>query len=199
MIYSQFSVTHTSTGEVHNRNHVYSTLECTYTFKKIMLYFYFWLCRVFCACGRQGLLSSCGAQALGAPALSCCRWTRQQQLPGSIAVAHGLSCSAACGIFPDQGSNSCLLHWQANSLPLSHQGSPSQFSQTSKQLTILPMGNSNVIISQQLYLYFFNLCFGKNFLISTFQNCLKRISWATCFKYTEYYVSALGNFNLGLG
>ena len=30
----------------------------------------------------------------------------------------------ACGIFPDQGSNPCLLHWQADSLPLSHQGSP---------------------------------------------------------------------------
>ena len=42
---------------------------------------------------------------------------------GSIAVALGLSCSAPCGIFLDQGSNSCLLHWQVNSLPLSHQGS----------------------------------------------------------------------------
>ena len=30
-----------------------------------------------------------------------------------------------CGIFPDQGLNPCLLHWQANPLPLSHQGSPS--------------------------------------------------------------------------
>ena len=39
-------------------------------------------------------------------------------------MAHGFSCPAACGIFPDQGSNSCLLHWQADSLPLSHQGSP---------------------------------------------------------------------------
>ena len=58
----------------------------------------------------------------------------------SVVVAHGLSsCSsqalehrlrscgaqaqllwAACGIFLDQGSNSCLLHWQADSLPLSH-------------------------------------------------------------------------------
>ena len=28
-------------------------------------------------------------------------------------MAHGLSCSAACGIFPDQGSNPCPLHWQA--------------------------------------------------------------------------------------
>ena len=34
-----------------------------------------------------------------------------------------LSCSTACGIFPDQGLNLCLLHWQADSLPLSHQGS----------------------------------------------------------------------------
>ena len=32
-----------------------------------------------------------------------------------------LSCSAACGIFLNQGSNPCLLHWQADSLPLSHQ------------------------------------------------------------------------------
>ena len=43
---------------------------------------------------------------------------------GSILVAHGLSCSEACGIFPDQGLNLCPLHWQAVSLPLSHQGSP---------------------------------------------------------------------------
>ena len=43
---------------------------------------------------------------------------------GSVAVAHGPSCSAACGIFPDQGSNPCPLHWQADSQPLCHQGSP---------------------------------------------------------------------------
>ena len=30
-------------------------------------------------------------------------------------MAHRLSCSLACGIFPDQGSNLCLLHWQADS------------------------------------------------------------------------------------
>ena len=30
-----------------------------------------------------------------------------------------LSCSSACGIFLDQGSNFCLLHWQAHSLSLS--------------------------------------------------------------------------------
>ena len=42
---------------------------------------------------------------------------------GSVVVAHGPSCSAACGIFPDQGSNPCPLHWQADSQPLRHQGS----------------------------------------------------------------------------
>ena len=43
---------------------------------------------------------------------------------GSVVVAHGLSCSTACGIFPDQGLNRCPLHWQADSQPLRHQGSP---------------------------------------------------------------------------
>ena len=43
---------------------------------------------------------------------------------GSVTVAHGPSCSAACGIFPDQGSNPYPLHWQEDSQPLNHQGSP---------------------------------------------------------------------------
>ena len=33
----------------------------------------------------------------------------------SEAVAHQLSCSVACGIFPSQGLNPCPLHWQADS------------------------------------------------------------------------------------
>ena len=43
---------------------------------------------------------------------------------GSIVVVCGLSCFLACGIFPDQVSNSCSLHWQVDSLPPNHQGSP---------------------------------------------------------------------------
>ena len=39
---------------------------------------------------------------------------------GSTVVAQRLSCSEACRIFLDQGSNPCLLHWQEDSLPLSH-------------------------------------------------------------------------------
>ena len=42
----------------------------------------------------------------------------------SAAVVHRLSCSVACGIPPDQGSDPCPLHWQVDSQPLDHQGSP---------------------------------------------------------------------------
>ena len=43
-------------------------------------------------------------------------------------MAHGFSCSLACGILSAQGSYWCLLHWQVDSTPLSHQGSPKLFS-----------------------------------------------------------------------
>ena len=43
---------------------------------------------------------------------------------GSVIVAYELSCSVACGIFLDQGLNPYLLHWQADSLPPIHHGSP---------------------------------------------------------------------------
>ena len=55
--------------------------------------------------------SSCGLKSLGG-------------LVGSVVVVHGLSCSAACRVFLDQGSNPCFLHGQADSYPLHHQGSP---------------------------------------------------------------------------
>ena len=56
-----------------------------------------------------------------APGLSSCG---SQAPEHSLNKVHGLGCSAACRVFPDQGLNPCLLHWQADSLPLSHQGSP---------------------------------------------------------------------------
>ena len=43
---------------------------------------------------------------------------------GSVVVVRGLSCSVAGAIFPDQGSNPYLPRQQADSLPLSHEGSP---------------------------------------------------------------------------
>ena len=45
------------------------------------------------------------------------------QHSGSGVVPHGLDCSAACGIFPDQGLYSYPLQCQTNSYPLHCQGS----------------------------------------------------------------------------
>ena len=57
-------------------------------------------------------------------------WRHMAHGWGSVALerrlsslARGLSCSMAYGIFPARGWNSCLLHGQMDSLPLSHQGS----------------------------------------------------------------------------
>ena len=65
--------------------------------------------------------SRCAGLSLSRPLLLRSTGSRRA---GSVIVAHGPSCSAACGIFPDQGSNPCPLHWQADSQPLRHQGSP---------------------------------------------------------------------------
>ena len=65
--------------------------------------------------------SRCAGLSLSRPLLLQSTGSRRA---GSVVVAHGPSCSLACGIFPDQGSNPCPLHWQADSQPLHHQGSP---------------------------------------------------------------------------
>ena len=90
---------------------------------------YLWLCWVFVSVRGFSLAvasgghssSRCVGLSLSRPLLL--RSTGSRGL-GSVIVAHGPSCSVACGIFPDQGSNPCPLHWQADSQPLRHQGSP---------------------------------------------------------------------------
>ena len=90
--------------------------------------------RAFCSCSEWGPLLIAVHRLLIAVA-SCCRawalgtWAsvvvaRGLQSTASAAVAHWHSCSRACGIFLDQGSNPHPLHWQADSQPLHHQGSP---------------------------------------------------------------------------
>ena len=69
------------------------------------------------------LFSSCGEWASHCGGFSCCRARALGSL-GSVVVGHRLSFPTAWGVFPDQGLNPCLLHWQVDSLPLSHQGSP---------------------------------------------------------------------------
>ena len=71
-------------------------------------------------CGAHSSLR-CTGLSLSRPLLLRSTGSRRA---GSVVVAHGPSCPAACGIFPDQGSNPCPLHWQADSQPLRHQGSP---------------------------------------------------------------------------
>ena len=55
----------------------------------------------------------CGARAPGTRASVVV--VRRLYSAGSVVVAHGLSCSTVCGIFPDQGLNPCPLHWQEDS------------------------------------------------------------------------------------
>ena len=50
--------------------------------------------------------------------------------------APSLSCSEACGIFPDQESNLCPLCWQAGSFPLCYQGSPRNQFYTEQRLFV---------------------------------------------------------------
>ena len=95
----------------------------------ICLFIYLWLCWVFISVRGLSLVVASGGHSsswCAGPSLSRPLLLRStgSRCAGSVVVAHGLSCSAACGIFPDQGSNPCPLHWQADSQPLRHQGSP---------------------------------------------------------------------------
>ena len=89
----------------------------------------FLACWVFVSVGGLSLVavsrghssSRCTELSLSWPLLL---WSTSSRRAGSVVVAHGPSCSAACGIFPDQGLNPCPLHWQADPQPLCHQGSP---------------------------------------------------------------------------
>ena len=95
----------------------------------INLFIYFWLCWVFVSVrGLSPVVASGGHSSSRCSGLSLSRplllWSIGSRRAGSVIVAHGPSCSAACGIFPDQGSNPCPLRWQADSQPLYHKGSP---------------------------------------------------------------------------
>ena len=95
----------------------------------IYLFIYLWLCWVFVSVrGLSPVAASGGHSSSWCAGLSLSRplllGSTGSRRAGSVIVAHGPSCSAACGIFPDQGSNTCPLHWQADSQPLRHQGSP---------------------------------------------------------------------------
>ena len=98
---------------------------------RLIYLFIYWLCWVFVSVRGLSLVvasgghssSRCAGLPLSRPLLLRSTGSRHA---GSVVVAHGPSCSAACGIFPNQGLNPCPLHRQADSQPLCHQGSPNQ-------------------------------------------------------------------------
>ena len=121
------------------------TPSCSPLFLKIILNLVY-LLAVLGSSLLHGLFSSCGTWASCCSGFPCC-WAGALghvdfsscsvraslvvvpglESTGSIFVSHGLSCSMACGIVLTQESNPsllCLLYRQADSLPLSHQGSP---------------------------------------------------------------------------
>ena len=104
----------------------------------IYVFMYLWLCWVFVSVLGLSLVAASGGHSssrcagLSLTIAASLVAEHRLQSAGSIVVAHGPSRSAACGIFPDQGSNPCPLHWQADSQPLHHQGSPHFILMTAK-------------------------------------------------------------------
>ena len=117
----------------------------------IYLFIHLWLCWVFVsvrglspvAASGDHSSSRCASLSLSRPLLLRSTGSRRA---GSVVVAHGPSCSAVRGIFPDQGSNPCRLHWQADSQPLRHQGSPA-----GRFLTTASTGKSSLFSIVELF------------------------------------------------
>ena len=68
--------------------------------------------QAFSSGGKQGVLSGFGAQAPHCGGFSFVEHGLEST--GSVVVAHGLSCSMACGTSPEQRSNLCPLHRQVD-------------------------------------------------------------------------------------
>ena len=113
--------------------------------KLINSFIHLWLCWVFVSVRGLSLVVAGGGHSSSQSAgLSLSRPLLLQDTgsrrAGSVVVAHGPSCSTACGIFPDQGSNPCPLHWQADSQPLRHQGTPGMWLFKEPQAQSTPSG-----------------------------------------------------------
>ena len=95
-----------------------------------------WCVQAFSSCGEQGLLFTAVHRlltvvvSLVSSVGSSCTGFSSGSSPvlesGTVVVAHGLSCSMAYGIFPDQGSNlrlhigrRILHHWTTREAPSS--------------------------------------------------------------------------------
>ena len=112
-----------------NENEGRVLLDSFSFFKFIYLFIYLWLYWVFVSVRGLSLVaasggpssSRCAGLSLSRPLLLRSTGSRRA---GSVIVAHGPGCSAACGIFPDQGSNPCPLHWGFSTTALPGKPSP---------------------------------------------------------------------------
>ena len=110
---------------------IHFQLDCLFFFffLKIYLLIDWLLCWVFVSVLGLSLAAASGGHSSSRCAGLSLSWplllrSTSSRRAGSAVVVHGPSCSTACGILPDQGSNPCPLHKQADSQPLRHQGSP---------------------------------------------------------------------------
>ena len=78
---------------------------------------------------------------------------------GSGVVVNELSCSVVCGLFTDQGSNLCPLHWQGHSYTVHHQGSPGMFNFFEEKIYCFPQWTYHFIFPWAMHK-------GSNFSIS---------------------------------
>ena len=117
----------------------------------VCLFVCLWLCWVFVSVRGLSLVaatgghssSQCAGLSLSRPLLLRSTGSRHA---ASVIVAHGPSHSAACGILPDQVSNLRPLHWQADSQPLHHQGSPNDYFCSCIWLTLFCLFSYLIII-----------------------------------------------------
>ena len=98
---------------------------------------------------------------------------------GSIVVAHRLSCSAACGIFLDQGSNPCPLHWQADSFFFFLAGGFLTTVPPGKSLNLI-LSYSKTVVLTTIYHEASHHCTGRGATCN--QGKLRRflVVWSTC-------------------
>ena len=115
----------------------------------LFIYLFYWLCWVFVSVQGLSLVVASGGHSLHRGVrvphyrgLSL-RSTGSRRA-GSVVVAHGPSRSAACGILPDQGSNPCAPHRQADSQPLHHQGSPEGYLSCFQVLAVMHKALVNI-------------------------------------------------------
>ena len=121
-----------------------NTLALTLMFYRVLFFliYLFWLRWVFVAVCRLPLVAEWELLLVvvrGLLGVASHGWLLLLWSPGSrvrglhshgsqssdvVVTVYELSCFPARGIFPDQGSNLCALHWQADSHPLRHQEVP---------------------------------------------------------------------------